>query len=87
VLTVFATLTRTCRFCGECSDDRALVKYQVRHYAHHACYLAAGKLLTDLHPWQVELFPFRVLKEYGLLEVAAAHVARAARGNGHAAER
>ncbi len=74
MLTVFSILTRTCRFCGE-YGARDLVKYQVRHYAHHACYLAAGKLLTDLHPWQVELFPYRLLQEHGLVDVAEAHIA------------
>lgn len=59
----------TCRFCGQdtvnASDD--MVKYGVRHYAHFRCYLDAGKTLDGLFPWQLGKFPFRLLKERGLL--------------------
>lgn len=65
----------TCRFCGKsefgkygCSDK--LVKYGTRHYAHHACYLDAGKTLEELPGWMVGNFPFRVLKDRGLLDKA-----------------
>lgn len=60
----------TCRFCGEFVHHTDEVKYQVRHYAHFSCYLDAGKLLADLHPWQVNLFQYRVLADRDLLEVA-----------------
>lgn len=62
----------TCRFCGKWEGDSArMVKYGVRHYAHHACYLDR-KSLHDLHPWQIEQFPFKLLRERGLLDEAAA---------------
>ena len=57
----------TCRICGE-FGFRQMVKYGVRHYAHFACYLDAGKRLSDLHPWQVGQFPWKVLKDRGLTE-------------------
>ena len=59
---------KTCRFC---KDHRGkMVKYGVRHYAHHNCYLEAGKKLEDLHAWQIREFPYRVLQERGLLSRA-----------------
>lgn len=66
----------TCRFCkkwehGEAVFDK-LVKYGVRHYAHYACYLDAGRRLEDLHDWQVVRFPFLLLKERGLLDYGIA---------------
>ena len=58
----------TCRFCGKSAyDTHEVVKYGVRHYAHFVCYLDAGKSLDDLHPWKAQSFPFRLLKERGLL--------------------
>lgn len=69
----------TCRFCGEWSHsgDR-MVKYGVRHYAHFACYLDAGKSLADLHDWQIAEFPYLLLKERGLRPVADAAIERIA---------
>ena len=58
-----------CRVCGKTIFDDGL-KYGVRHYAHHACYLKAGKKLADLSPWKVARFPYFVLKAYGLLDEA-----------------
>lgn len=58
----------TCRFCD--NRNQSLVKYGTRHYAHFLCYLDAGKKLTDLHAWQVKQFPYRLLKERGLLDEA-----------------
>ena len=55
-----------CRFCGEWRGDK--VKYGVRHYAHFKCYLDAGKDLFVLSRWQVDEFPYLLLKERGLLE-------------------
>jgi hypothetical protein len=57
-----------CRFCKDHED--APVKYGTRHYAHFNCYLDAGKRLEDLHGWQVNNFPYRLLKERGLLAEA-----------------
>jgi hypothetical protein len=66
----------TCRFCKKAEyDHRKLVKYGVRHEAHHACYLDAGKKLADLHAWQVANFPMLVLKQRGLLAEAERIVA------------
>lgn len=65
-------MSSTCRFCDDWSDQM-MVKYGVRHYAHFHCYLDAGKALADLQPWQVRQFPYKLLKERGLLaEIAAA---------------
>lgn len=64
----------TCRFCHKYASDHEVVKYGVRHYAHFACYLDAGKTLAELRPWKVSMFPSRVLQDRGLLEQAAAIV-------------
>jgi hypothetical protein len=66
-----------CRFCKESirNDDRA-VKYGTRHYAHHTCYLDAGKSLSDLHEWQIRQFPYKLLKDRGLLDCAQTLIAR-----------
>lgn len=58
----------TCRFCKE--RRAKMVKYEVRHYAHYDCYLAAGKKLADLNAWQVAQFPYRLLKEHCLINEA-----------------
>lgn len=57
----------TCRFCQSMMSDN-LVKYGTRHYAHFDCYLDAGKKLGDLPAWQIERFPYFLLKERGLLD-------------------
>ena len=67
---------QTCRFCKSWKDEDQMVKYGVRHYAHFACYLDAGKLLEDLHDWQILQFPRRVLKDRGLMPVADAAFVR-----------
>ncbi len=59
----------TCRFCTSIMSDD-LVKYGTRHYAHYTCYLDAGKRLEDLPKWQVETFPYFLLKARGLLDKA-----------------
>jgi len=67
----------TCRFCGKhSSDGDGMVKYGVRHYAHYACYLEAGKKLTDLHDWQIVDFPARLIKQHDLWAIADAAYAR-----------
>ena len=58
---------QACRFCKKDGHHDQMVKYGIRHYAHHACYLD-NKALSDLHKWQIENFPFRLLKERGLLD-------------------
>lgn len=59
----------TCRFCGESSlrASDEMVRYGVRHQAHFKCYLDSGKSVDELHPWQLGHFPFRLLKEHGVL--------------------
>jgi hypothetical protein len=57
-----------CRFCEDYTGE--LVKYSIRHYAHHRCYLKAGKPLNDLHDWKIVRFPYRLLEEYGLTDDA-----------------
>lgn len=61
--------SHTCRFCDN-HKDQEMVKYNVRHYAHFECYLKAGKSLEALHAWQVRQFPYKLLKEHGLLNTA-----------------
>jgi hypothetical protein len=56
-----------CRFCPKYARDHEVVKYSTRHYAHFACYLD-HKPLSDLKKWQIESFPFRLLKERGLMD-------------------
>lgn len=56
-----------CRFCDDWRDQR-MVKYGARHYAHFKCYLDAGKTLDELPAWKVGEFPYRLLKERGLLD-------------------
>lgn len=63
----------TCRFCHKpIAWTDGYVKYGARHYAHHVCYLDAGKPLAALAAWQVGRFAYRLLKERGLLDEAAA---------------
>jgi hypothetical protein len=65
---MFKSTLSTCRFCKKSSfDGDGMVKYGVRHYAHFKCYLEAGKGLDALHDWQAREFPYRLLKERGLL--------------------
>lgn len=63
-------MSNTCRFCNKSAHSSRLVKYGERHYAHHQCYLDAGKRLEDLHDWQIVEFPFQLLKDRGLYAVA-----------------
>ena len=58
----------TCRFCDDFSTDAPL-QYGIRHYAHFNCFLD-HRPLSDLKPWKINQFPFRLLKERGLLEEA-----------------
>lgn len=62
---------RTCRFCGASTTDDKLVKYGVRHYAHHACYLD-HKPLHELHGWQIGQFPWKLIVNRGLEKEALA---------------
>ena len=69
----------TCRFChkpefGQNIADK-LIRYGKRHWAHHGCFLDAGKSLDDLSADVVGRFPFRVLKDRGLLKRAEEIVA------------
>lgn len=67
--------SHTCRFCGGWKDQN-MVQYGIRHHAHFHCYLDAGKNLDDLHAWQVGQFPYKLLKERGLLDHARQIAAR-----------
>ena len=60
-----------CRFCDDWRDQ-GLVKYGARHYAHYRCYLDAGKPLSALSKWQIDEFPYFLLKDRGLLPEAEA---------------
>ena len=57
----------TCRFCEKWKGP--MVKYGTRHYAHPRCYLENGKRLADLHAWQIEEFPVKVLSDFGHLDI------------------
>ena len=69
----------TCRFCGDWEKDSArLVQYGTRHYAHHACYLDAGKTLAELkYRSEVGAFPWKLLRERGLMAEAERILKRA----------
>lgn len=58
---------QSCRLCHSDMQHYEGVKYSRRHYAHFTCYLDAGKPLSDLHKWQIEGFPFRVIRDRGLM--------------------
>lgn len=62
---------QTCRFCHGLEVPSRLVKYAARHYAHFACYLDNGKVLADLHKWQIEQFPYMLLIERELVAEAS----------------
>jgi len=59
---------QTCRFCRgqDTKGADTMVKYGPRHHAHFACYLDSGKTLSDLSPWQVGTFPYRLIVDHGL---------------------
>lgn len=59
--------TQVCRLCHNDMKHYEGVKYSTRHYAHFACYLDAGKPLSDLPKWKIEGFPFNLLKKRGLM--------------------
>jgi hypothetical protein len=63
-------MSNKCRFCPGYMDPSHMVKYGTRHYAHHGCYLAAGKSLGKLPRTQVGKFPLWVLKDHGLVAEA-----------------
>ncbi len=59
----------TCRFCGghqPTEEKGRFVQYGPRHYAHQACYLAAGKSVHALSPEQIALFPRWLLRRYDI---------------------
>ena len=60
----------TCRFCKEVDFMGSMVKHGTRHYAHHRCYLDAGKPLRTLSTFAIESFPVRLLAERELLDEA-----------------
>ena len=56
-----------CRLCHRDVRHYDGIQYGKRHYAHFACYLDAGKPLSDLDEWQIEGFPFKLINERGLM--------------------
>lgn len=76
-----ATRINVCRFCNDwTADPDKLVKYGTRHYAHHACYLDAGKPLEALKAHQIGAFPWRLLHDRGLMAKVEALLAPKAEG-------
>ena len=59
-----------CRICKVPARADTGVRYSIRHFAHFECFLNAEKSLSDLHAWQVGRFPYRLLRERGLLAEA-----------------
>lgn len=57
-----------CRLCKTYGDVGSMLKYSTRHYAHPACWLAAGRSIDELHDWQIRTMPALLLKQYGLLD-------------------
>ncbi len=59
-----------CRLCHNYALERDCVKYAHRHYAHFRCYLDAGKPISALSVYDLEHFPYRLLRDRGLLDEA-----------------
>ncbi len=58
-----------CRFCKKHASESDLLKYSVRHYAHHACFFEfAPNPLDSLHDWQIRNTPALILKQHELLD-------------------
>jgi hypothetical protein len=77
--------TGTCQFCEKVNGQtgrnqpaslryEGKLKYGVRHYAHFECFLVNKGVLAfrELPGWKMAQFPYRLLKEWGLLDVAVA---------------
>ena len=65
----------TCRFCKDWRNDNK-VKYGTRHYACYRCYLEHkdAREYEALPDWQKLRFPYRLIVEFGLTDIAhAAH--------------
>jgi hypothetical protein len=60
----------TCRHCGKMDNQTRMVRYGIRHNMHFACFLEAGKSLDALPYHEIGRFPFRLLKDRGLLDEA-----------------
>ena len=64
----------TCRFCKhfiyEHGSTRVPLKYGPRHYAHYDCFLDSGHTLDELPAYQISKFPYKLIKERGLLNDA-----------------
>ncbi len=67
----------TCRYCKK-QDGLPMVKYEVRHYAHFACFLDLKGThgLMSLSAWKIKQFPWLLVKERGIesqIKAAIAH--------------
>lgn len=60
----------SCRICKKHALPEMSVKYGIRHHAHHECFLKSGKDITKLPDWVVSNFPYRLIKEYNLIQIA-----------------
>lgn len=63
----------TCRICKQ-SDDHPYVHYAVRHWAHPECgmrHFGVAEFLSKLHAWQINSFPWMLVKQYKAEIVAA----------------
>jgi len=62
----------TCRFCKK--YDGPMVHYGPRHWAHPECGIerfGASAFLGKLHSWQINYFPWPLVKQYKA-EISAA---------------
>jgi hypothetical protein len=68
----------TCRVCKKGEEERALVKYAARHYAHARCALRKwGAAFFDrLTPWQLEQFSFTAALHEGLQDELVKRIER-----------
>jgi hypothetical protein len=63
---------RICRFCKKSEDSSRLLKYEVRHYAHAKCGLAAQGVafLDHFTDWQCTQFPYFAALGHGVETLA-----------------
>ena len=56
-----------CQFCKQDLPRDTELKYSTRHYAHHECYLDAGKDLSTLSLKELTMFPYWPLRKRNLI--------------------
>ena len=77
---------RTCRHCGESTQDTNLMKYSTRHYIHPKCAIEKwGKDIVSQFPlWMIEDIPYKPLQDAGLLDFVRRYcIAQHMKGSPH----